>query len=519
MGLTTALLLAAACASGAGVVTERADRAPATTTTTTGSAPADSSTPPVSTSTSDPTATSEPEPSTQPASELQWEVFMEGIEFTTLEVPIDYDDPGGAQFELFIARRLADDQQNKIGSLLINPGGPGVGGADYAIGADQIFGEELLERFDIVGWDPRGTGLSQPAIDCIDDYDPYFASSDITPEDAEERQQIVELAEEFTGECVESNGDILQHVGTNNSARDIDAIRRALGEDEISYFGFSYGSELGATWATLFPDTVRAAVLDGASDPNADAQEHELQQAAGFEAAITTFLAQCSEDTTCTFHNEGNAEAAFDELMETLDERPFPSEPDRPDVNLQVARQAVTEAMYRDSLWPELAAALDAAQSDDGAGLLTLYDRYYRRSVDGTWSNLLEAFRTISCADNPERPTVTESDAFAAEVHRIAPRHRPETTGDYLCTFFPPSIDPRAHITGTGAGPIVVIGTTGDSATPLDSTRNMDAALEDGRLVVVTANQHTGYDVNDCVKQVVHRYLVDLEAPADETAC
>jgi pimeloyl-ACP methyl ester carboxylesterase len=459
------------------------------------------------------------EPATSPAGELRWEQFTEGIEFASLQVPVDYEDPDGDQFDLFMIRRLADDQENRIGTLLINPGGPGAAGSEYALAADQVFGEELLERFDIIGWDPRGTGLSQPPIDCIDDYDRYFASSDVTPDDEGERQAIIDLAEELADECVAANGDTLQHVGTNNSARDIDAIRRALGEDTISYFGFSYGSELGGTWATMFPETVRAAVLDGAADPAANLDEHALQQAQGFEAALTTFLDQCSADTTCEFHNGGEAEAAYDQLMADLDADPIPSEPDRPDVNLQVAQQAVIQSMYLDSQWPDLAAALEAAESGDGAGLLALYDKYYRRATDGSWSNLLEAYQTISCADKVERPSIAESDALAASAHEVAPRTSARTVGEYMCTFVPPSLEPRSEITGAGAGPIVVVGTTGDPATPLASTRAMDAALEDGRLVVVTANQHTGYDVNDCINDVVHRYLVDLEAPTDDTAC
>jgi pimeloyl-ACP methyl ester carboxylesterase len=504
--LIAGVAILAACASP-GVVTERADRI----------VPPGSTVPSTAPDASGPDATDPDAPA--PTGELDWEEFADGLEFATLSVPVDYDDPDGDQFDLFMVRRLADDQENKIGSLLINPGGPGVAGSDYAFGADQLFGEELLQRFDIIGWDPRGTGLSQSPIDCIDDYDRYYASSDITPDDEAERQYNVDLAEEFAEECVAANDDILQHVGTNDSARDIDAIRRALGEDQISYFGFSYGSELGGTWATMFPETVRAAVLDGASDPNAGQEEHSLQQAKGFDTALATFLAQCSDDTTCEFHNDGDAEGAFDRLMAELDENPIPSDPDRPDVNLQVARQGVAEAMYLDDLWPDLAAGLADAQAGDGSGLLALHDRYYRRTEDGSWTNLHEAYQAISCADDVERPSVAESDAFAAELNAVAPRLQPQTNGDYMCTFFPPSLEPRGVITGVGAGPIVVIGTTGDAATPLDSTRAMDAALEDGRLVIVTANQHTGYDVNDCVNEVVHRYLVDLQAPADETQC
>ena len=492
--------------------TERADP-PAT------SAPPDTTAAPETTEA--PATSAAPDTTTEPDDEstLEWREFDEGLETAILEVPVDYDDPDGPQFELFLARRLADDQENKIGSLLINPGGPGLGGAEYAAGAEFLLGEELLERFDIVGWDPRGTGYTEPAIDCIDDYDDYYAGYDITPDDEAERQQIIDIKQEFTELCTENNEEILEHVGTNDTARDMDSIRRALGEETISYFGFSYGSELGGTWATLFPDTVRAAVLDGASDPNADAVEGGLQQVAGFEGTLTTFLAECSADPECAFHNGGDAEGAFDALMAQLDEAPIPSEEGRPDVTRGVALQAVAEAMYSDDFWDQLSEGLAAAQGGDGEGLLELWDSYYRRMPDGTWPNFLEAFQVIRCMDQVERPTVEEDDATAPRFNAAGPRFSPGTTGEYFCTFFPPTDNPRAEITGADAGPIVVIGTTGDAATPLQSTRNMAAALEDGRLVVVTADQHTGYQVNDCVDDVVHRYLIDLEVPEPETEC
>jgi pimeloyl-ACP methyl ester carboxylesterase len=503
-GAASALIVVvlAACSSGSGVRTEDAERrdAPAT---------ADSVA-------SDPRSGTDPQ---DPVDGIGWERFDDRLDTAQLEVPIDYDDPSAGSFELFLVRHRAGDEDRKIGSLLINPGGPGSGGADYAAAAELVFGDEILDRFDIIGWDPRGTGYTKPAIDCIDDYDEQFAGIDITPDDAAEREAIIEQARELTERCMERNGDIFQHVGTNDSARDIDAIRRALGEDTISYFGFSYGSELGATWATLFPDTVRAAVLDGAVDPTADAGEGELQQAVGFEQAITTYLAQCSADRDCAFHNDGDAEGAYDALMAELDEHPIPTEPGRPDLTLSMANQGVIQAMYDDSTWNQLSEALAAAQDGDGAGLLALYDAYYRRSPNGTWGNLLEAFLVISCADQAERPTIEESDARALEIHEAAPRRSPGTTGEYGCTFFPPSESPRIDITGAGAGPIVVIGTTGDAATPLAGTRVMADTLEDGRLIVVTADKHTGYGENACVDDLVHRYLVDLEPPPDETEC
>jgi pimeloyl-ACP methyl ester carboxylesterase len=512
-GAAVALLIVSSCAGDSGVTTERAVQAGGTAVTEDTAGVDESVDPPTDETRPADTGTA---PGEDP---FGWQELYPGVETGLLDVPVDYDDPNGPQFELFVARRLADDQANKIGSLLVNPGGPGFGGSDYAIYADQVFGDELLKNFDIIGWDPRGTALSEPAIDCIDDYDHYFASTDITPDDDDERQQIIDLAKDFADRCISNNKGYFDHVGTNDSARDMDSIRRALGEDKISYFGFSYGSELGATWATMFPETVRAAVIDGAADPNADGVEGALQQSAGFEATLTTYLADCSSDSSCAFYNRGDAEGAFDALMESLDEEPIPSVPGRPDVTRGVALQGVAQAMYSDSIWDQLSEALADAQDGDGAGLLQLYDDYYRRHPDGTWGNELEAFQTIRCMDNPERLTVEEDDATVPQFQEAAPRLAPNTTGSYMCTFFPPTEDPRIDITGDGAGPIVVIGTTGDAATPLSSTRAMADTLEDGRLVVVTADQHTGYGLNDCVDNIVHEYFVDLTVPPEETDC
>ena len=210
-------------------------------------------------------------PPTLPAfvpAEIEWASLGGGIEEGWLDVPIDYADPAGGTFRLHLARHLAESASSRIGSLFINPGGPGFGGTIHALNAEVIYGEDLVRSFDIVAWDPRGTGRSEPVIDCIDNYDDYHAGTDVTPDDDVERQQLIDVAEDFAQRCTDANEDILQFVGTNSSARDIDTIRRALGEDEVSYLGFSYGSELGATWATLFPETVRAAVLDSAAEPD-----------------------------------------------------------------------------------------------------------------------------------------------------------------------------------------------------------------------------------------------------------
>ncbi len=314
--------------------------------------------------------------------------------------------------------------------------------SDFAVYADQNYDQPLVDAFDIIGWDPRGTGISTPAIDCIDDYDHYFTGTDITPDDQAERDQIIGLAKEFADQCVEKNGAILQFVGTNNSARDMDSIRKALGEDQISYFGFSYGSELGATWATLFPDTVRAAVLDGAKDPYADSLQWDVEQSLGFENALSAFLAQCSADPNCAFHNDGDAEHAFDRLMLELDAVPMPTTPGRPDLTRAMALLATANALYDDAHWPSLAESLAAAEDGDANQLLAWFDDYNERRSDGTWGNELEAFAVIDCMDSRDRPSVAESDADAVQLTAVSPRLRPGTTGDYGCTFFPPAHDP-----------------------------------------------------------------------------
>jgi len=465
-----------------------------------------------------PGVTSPAAPSFEPKP-IEWTQFNDAVDVGTLEVPVDYNDPNGATFELHLARYNALDQDNKIGTLLVNPGGPGFGGSVLALQAAQIYDRTLRERFDIIGWDPRGTGASTPAIDCIDDYDKYFAGDD-TPQNDAERAQIVDADKGFAEGCESRSGDILQHVGTNDSARDMDVIRRAVGEDKISYFGFSYGSELGATWATLFPDTVRAVVIDGAADPDADPVKSNIEQLKGFEGALDAFLAKCSDDESCAFNNRGDAAGAFDALMTQLDAKPIPSAPDRPSLNRAMATVAVVQAMYSESYWPALAQSLSAAQGGDGAGLLQLFDTYYRRSQDGTWGNQLEAFEVIDCMDQSQRETVAQVDAETPAFHAAAPRLVPaDSAGGYMCGFLPPPTDPRVEVTAAGAGPVVVIGTTGDPSTPLDSTRTMADKLGDGRLVTVTANQHTGYGVNKCVIDVVNKYLVDLEPPDDGTTC
>lgn len=471
-----------------------------------------------------PSATDVPD-TTIPPKPLDYSIEFEdlgaGVDGGWITVPVDYADPQGDTIDLWVTRHRTPDD-GRVGILFTNNGGPGVPASSMAANVRGWLMDPLIERFDVVSWDPRGTGVSDGSVDCFDDseYDRYFGSSDVTPETDEEREALIKLAQDFAAACEAQSGDLLPHLGTNNSARDMDAIRQALGEEQASFLGYSYGSELGAVWATLFPDTVRAAVLDGAAHPDSEGLEPVKQQQLGFENVFAAFLAQCSAEPSCAFHNDGDAEGAFDQLLADLDDEPVPGPEGRPQVGQEIAVGGAVQAMYTDRRWPALERALNDAANGDGSGLLALHDSYFQRDpTDGSYSNLLESFQAITCADDPERLSPEESDRRAEELIGIAPRLFPYTTGSYTCDFFPASADPRAEITGDRAGPIVVIGTTGDPSTPLTSSAAMADSLQEGTLVTVEANQHTAYRSGDCINDIVHQYLIWLEVPDADARC
>ncbi len=440
------------------------------------------------------------------------------VECGNIEVPFDYSDPDKGSFVLYVKKHNAANPADRIGSMMVNPGGPGFGGSSLADDAEYYFSQDLIDRFDIIAWDPRGTGESTPAVDCVDTFDEYFGL-DSPPETPEEKQALIDASQAFNDKCAENSGTILPYISTRASAQDINSLRLALGEEKVSFFGFSYGSELGTTWATMFPETVRAIVVDGAVDPNASSIQEGMNQAKGFEGQLATFLKQCSERTTCEFHNNGDAEAAFDKLVLDIDAKPLEVSKDRTPVTQGVLFTAVAQAMYSDYYWPQLSEALSAAQNGDGEGILQLYDDYYQRKADGTYGNELEAFLAISCLDDPGATSTKEVDSHIEDFIAAAPRLGGNFAYGYSCALWPVKQAAKVSITGKGAGPIVVVGTTGDPATPLESTRKMAQGLEQGILIVVDANQHTGYGANNCVVKAVDDYLIKLTVPAKDLTC
>ena len=453
------------------------------------------------------------------SSSLEWEDCAGGLECTTFEVPYDYENPSIGTFRLPVTRRLANNLSERIGTLLINPGGPGAAALDYVAYADQVFSNSIVDRFDIVAWDPRGVGQSDPHIDCVDSMDDYFGL-DPSPDDESETQLLTSGAEAFATACMTRSGEFLPYVSTMNTASDMDVLRRALNEEQISYLGFSYGTSLGATWATLFPETVRAAVLDAAVDPTTGYVDGLLLQAGGFESSLNAFLTKCNT-SQCSFMKVGeSAEDAFDRILLSLDQNPIANENDRTFTNQGVAQTGIAGALYGDYQWPQLESALSAADLGDGQALLLLFDEYFSRDSSGLTDDSLDAYFGISCLDRDEPITPDQVLNLKSGLQDIAPRLGAGWIQEMLiCANW--RVEPQGGITVSANTEhrIVVVGSTGDAATPLEGTRNMVTALGRARLVISPLEQHTTYGSDVCVTKIVDDYLLNLTDGPDITTC
>ena len=453
------------------------------------------------------------------SSSLEWEDCAGGLECASFQVPFDYENPSLGTFTLPVTKRSADIQEQRIGTLLINPGGPGVAALDFVAYADQIFSASIIDRFDIIAWDPRGVGQSDPHIDCVDNMDDYFGL-DPSPDDATETEQLISGAQEFASSCMTRSSDFLPYVSTIDTASDMDVLRRALNEEQISYMGFSYGTSLGATWATLFPETVRAAVLDAAVDPTRGYVDDLILQAGGFEDSLNAFFIKC-DASKCSFMKVGEtAEDAFDRILLSLDQNPIANDDDRAVTNQGIAQTGIAGALYGDYQWPQLENALSAADIGDGQPLLILFDEYFGRDSAGQTDNSIDAYFGISCLDRDQNLTNDQVFDLTDELTSVAPRLWPGWIQEMLiCANW--EVEPQGGIT-VGAeteNRIVVVGSTGDAATPLEGTRNMVAALGQARLVISPLEQHTTYGTDTCVTEIVDEYLLNLTDGPDITTC
>lgn len=443
------------------------------------------------------------------------------IQCATLSVPLDAARPNGPHISLALARRPASGQ--RVGALLTNPGGPGASGVDLVRQAGSVFSSKLRNNFDIVSWDPRGTGASAP-VRCDVDLDAFFAI-DHSPDNAAEVQQNVDEAKALAASCARGSGGLLRHVSTLDTVRDMDAIRAALGDQRVTYLGFSYGTYLGALYADHYPTRVRAMVLDGAVDPSLPYAQGTLTQALGFEHALDAFLSACASTTQCGFATRGNPAVALNDVLRSIDAESLPAMvsgehrtlgPGETDLGVATALYAGKQG------WPVLAQALTRAAQGDGSGLLQLSDTYTERQPGGHYSNEILAFYAISCTDTPSPRTAAEVERLADASRPGAPHFGPANFWLGLpCTYWPaPATLLSAPVHATGAPPIVVVGTSNDPATPLSGARALASQLSSGRLLVYQGEGHTAYGRGSgCVQDAVDRYLVSLVPPKDGTRC
>lgn len=475
------------------------------------------------------------QPSADPAAlrpyyeqKLTWrDCGVPGFQCATMKAPLDYADPGsGRDVDIAVARRPATGPGKRLGSLVVNPGGPGGSGIGYLQAYAGIgYPAPVRARYDMVSFDPRGVDRSSP-VECLTGpaMDKY-TQVDQTPDDAAEQALLVAAFKEFAAGCQARSGAVLPHVSTVEAARDMDLLRAVLGDEKLTYVGASYGTFLGATYAELFPGRVGRLVLDGAMDPSRPALDLNRDQTAGFETAFTAFAKDCAQQAECPLGTGGpEAMAArLKEFFRKLDAQPVPSGDDARPLGEALATTGAIAALYDESAWPQLREALTAAMDGDGASLLSLADSYYERSPDGTYANLMSANAAVNCLDQP--PAFTGPDAVRSALPSFEKASPVFGTGlawaSLNCTYWPVKATGTAKpLAAKGAPPILVVGTTRDPATPYKWAQALAGQLESGTLLTYDGDGHTAYGRgSDCVDTAINRYLLEGKAPEDGRKC
>ncbi len=437
------------------------------------------------------------------------------------EVPISYDEPEGATLPLFLVRAVLAGQTDRVGSLVVNPGGPGGSGADTAIGLALTLPEGVLQRFDVVGFDPRGVGLSTP-VECIpDELKDRLVAAEPRPTTDEGFEEVFALADEVAEGCSEEYGDALGTFNTVDTARDMDRLRQALGDEQLTYLGYSYGTTLGSTYAELFPDRVRALVLDAAVDPDLDPVAKAEASAAAFEAGFDVYGRNCKTLVAGCPLGE-NPRGYVEAVLTAAEAEPIASseEGETRRATPGVVLTAVIAALYDTDSWPQLTQALTAAREGDAAGVFSLADSYAGRLDDDTYSNLLDANIAINCADTEETYEQDEVRDLAAEWNEEYPLFGAGSAVSlYTCTAWQAERTPLPERDAEGSDPILVVGNTGDPVTPLAGAEDMAEQLDSGVLLIWQGNGHTAYPKTDCVTAAVNAYLIELTPPNDGLTC
>lgn len=443
------------------------------------------------------------------------------VECGDLTVPRDWNDPDGGTTTVALIRLRSKEQEDRIGSLLMNPGGPGASGIELASVTPLLVPEEIYKRFDIIGFDPRGVGESDPVRCADDEFKDETIAADPDPREEQAYQTAVSNAREFVRGCEKDKGDALATINTEQTARDMDAIRESVGDEKLNYLGYSYGTLLGSVYAQLFPDRIRAMVLDGAVDPSLDAVASSEGQAAGFERAFNNFAQNCQQrGTRCKVGPD--ARATVNRLLDEVRAQPLESDDGRTVTSGHVL-YAVVSSLYNQASWGTLERGLVSLDEGDPDQILELADSYSGRDEDGEYDNSSDANTTVNCVDSAQSPVTPEQVRGLQEQWRAkyplfgAPLAMTLLT----CTDWPElARDPYPVGEAVGAPPIMVVGTTGDPATPYENTAKLAQGLGSGFVVTQQGEGHTSYpQASNCVRDVVNAYLLELEVPEGEVTC
>src|SRR4051812_5963749 len=453
---------------------------------------------------------------------VEWHGCEGGFQCATIVVPRDYAQPTGATLKIAAIRLKSSGHHD--GSLFINPGGPGGSAIDYARAAKQVIPSSVRKHYDVVGYDPRGVGDSAPVrcvsggfLDRFNALDPLLSS---------QRQATIDAAKQFAASCKTKAANLLGHVATIDAARDMDVLRAIVGDPKLTYMGKSYGTYLGALYANLFPQRVRALILDGAVDP-AESSENSLRiQARGFETALTAFLQNCAASNCSLGSSYSSALAEFNRLFQSTASNPLPGNnyayADGRRVDRAVFEYGVASALYSRNEWSFLRDALADAQNGKGGRILALMDRLTERESNGHYSNLIESNVAINCVDRPGPRSVTTIEKDASVWGKESPHFGAYEAWSLLpCAYWPvPAVVKNMALRAHGAPPIVVIGTSRDPATPYVDAQRLAGELESGVLLSYDGDGHTVYGVgNDCVDSIGNAYLLDLKVPRAGTKC
>ena len=460
------------------------------------------------------------------AQPVDWTSCGDGFECATVGAPLDWAAPEAGAISLALKRWPAEGgADERIGSLLTNPGGPGASGIEFVEWAVAgTFSPQILAAYDVVGFDPRGVGASTP-VTCggADVLDAFFVE-DFSVESQADVDAARAAVAAFGEACLERTGPLLGHVDTVSAARDLDLMRAVLGDDQLYYAGFSYGTFLGATYADLYPQNAGRLLLDGALDPASSEAEVSTGQAVGFENALRAYVTDCQQGANCPL--TGSVDDGLRQIrriVDTAGATPYPAGTGRW-LNGTMALTGIVYPLYDQAAWTYLTRGLtEVIQENTGVFLFELANLYFDRDYLGNYlTNANEAFTAINCLDYPatER-TYEEMLAFADEVRAVAPTFADDFTVGPGCESWPvPATGERGPVDAAGAAPILVVGTTGDPATPYEWSVSLAEQLESGVLLTYEGEGHTAYGrSNDCVQDAVDQYLLTGEAPADGQVC